>query len=153
VDHSNLHLWARDFALGHGLILTVNAMLAIMRLVDTTQSGEPELSESLREIEANLEAWLQSPNTKPPRNPSELGVFSDPQWARAPGEAILEPERLPDLFAAAVVSAREDLVVHAINAAGLDVSGQRNGALLREPRFDQPAVDSIREAAQSSVPS
>jgi hypothetical protein len=127
-------------------------MLEIMRLTDTTLSGEAELSVSLREIELNLEAWLRSPKGKPPRNPSELGVFSDPEWARAPGEAILEPQRLPDLFAAAVVSAREDLVIHAINAAGLEVSGEINGTLLREPRFDQPVVDSIRKAADSCVP-
>jgi hypothetical protein len=128
-------------------------MLAIMRLVDTTLSGETELSESLWGIETNLVAWLRSPSEKHQLNPRDLGAFSDPEWARAPGESILEPERLPDLFAAAVVSAREDLVVHAINAAGLEVSGERNGALLREPRFDQPAVDSIREAVESSVPS
>jgi hypothetical protein len=146
----NLHLWARDYVSAHGHRRTVGAMIAIMRLMSSVSDVSLSSVFACERVEANLLAWLRSPGERHTRDPRELGALRDPEWAGAPGEAILEPERVSDLFSLAVVSARAELVVHAIERAGLEMSSQPNGALLRAPRFDSPAVTAIRAAAESS---
>ena len=151
VDHKNLHLWARDYAATWGHRRTVGAMLAIMRLMSSISGASHSPTFVCERVETNLQAWLRSPEARHTRDPRELGALRDPEWARAPGEAILEPERVSYLFSLAVVSARAELVVHAIEHAGLEMSSQPNGALLWDPRFDLPAVEAIRAAAETSA--
>jgi hypothetical protein len=151
VDHRNLHLWAREYVSAYGHRRTVGAMLAIMRLLSSISGASLTPSLACERVEANLQGWLRSPGEGHPRDARELGAQRDPEWAGAPGKAILEPERVSDLFLLAVFSARAELAVHAIERAGIEMSSQPNGALLRTPRFDFPAVDAIREAAETSA--
>ena len=110
--------------------------------------------EQLRElvsIRRKLKDWLRCPCPRHGTNPYELGALLDPEWLSAPGEAILDPERLNYIVWAALAAARGELALQGIQEAGLLMSDYPNGDLLRDPEFEDPAMETIMRVMDKAV--
>jgi hypothetical protein len=148
LDHVNLSMWANDVVRDLDYQGAVLAMLGLMKLLGPQGEAETVDEHFLSNAVSNIEAWLSCPGQKPASR--DLGIGLGPEWAHAPGMAIRDPERTADLFAMAVKSARGELVIRAIEKAGVEMSQQPAGGLMRDPRFDLPAVQTIRAVVVSA---
>ena len=102
-------------------------------------------------IRRRLKEWLRCPCPRHGCNPYDLGALLDPEWLRAPGEAILDSGRLPNIVWGALAAARGELVLQGIQEAGLVMSDQPNGGFLRDPRFEDPAMGTIMKVMIEAV--
>jgi len=102
-------------------------------------------------IRRSLKEWLRCPCPRHGCNPYDLGALLDPEWLSAPGEAILDSGRLPNIVWGALAAARGELVLQGIQEAGLVMSDQPNGDLLRDPRFEDPAMETIMKVMNEAV--